>query len=165
MKLFGKSLPEYVRFEQAILWLILAVGLARLVLSLAGLPNGTVKFFSITVVFLVGILYVGIRVPQAGFGGYRHLLPLLYLQAILANGIAILGIVLARFGLHNIYAANEYGGNTGARVHVLGHLGVALIGPLVTWLVAALVMWVTRRFVTPSAAKGATSTPAARGAN
>lgn len=145
MTAFGKSLSEYARFEQVLLWLILAVGLARLVLSLAGLPNGTVAFFSMTVVVLAGIFYCGIRVPMTGFGGYKHLLPLLYLQSVLANGIAILGVLLARFGLHNIFAANEYGGDTRTRYHVLGHVVVMLVAPLVFWLVAALVMWVTRK--------------------
>lgn len=145
MPVFGKSLSDYVRFERVILWLILAVGLARLLLSLAGLPSDTVKFFSMTVVVLAGIFYCGIAVPLAGFGGYRHLLPLLFLQDLLANGISILGIVLARFGLHNIFAANEYGGNTRARYHILGHVIVTIVAPLVTWLVAAAVMWVTKK--------------------
>jgi len=145
MTVFGKSLSEYVRFQRVMLWLLLGVGLARLALSLAGLPNSTVRLASMTVVVLAGVFYCGIRVPQAGFGGYRHLLPLLYLQLVLANAIAILGIVLARFGLPNIYAANEYGGNERARYHVLGHTVVAVIAPLVFWLVAALVMWVTKK--------------------
>lgn len=145
MTVFGKSLSEYARFERLILWLILAVGLARLVLSLAGLPNSVVKLSSITVVVLAGLLYCGIAVPLTGFGGYRHLLPLLYLQHVLAGSLAILGIVLARFGLPNIYAANEYGGDTRTRYHVLGHVVVMIVAPLVTWLVAAFVMWVTKK--------------------
>lgn len=145
MTVFGKSLADYVRFERLILFLILAVGLARLVLSLAGLSNDVVKWFSMTVVVLAGVLFCGIAVPAAGFGGYKHLLPLLYLQNLLAGAIAILGIVLARFGLQNIFAANEYGGNERARYHILGHVVVAIVAPLVLWLVAALVMWITRK--------------------
>lgn len=155
MTAFGKSLSEYARFERAVLWLILAVGLARLVLSLAGLPRGTVALFSMTVVVLAGVLYCGIRVPVAGFGSYKHLLPLLYLQSLLANGIAILGIVLSRLGLHNIYAAAEYGGTQRARYHILGHVVVALVAPLVLWLVAALVMWLTRKIGARPAPAGA----------
>jgi hypothetical protein len=146
MSVFGKSLSEYVRFQRVILLLILAVGLARLVLSLAGLPDSTVKLLSVTVVGLAGVFYYGIRVPQTGFGGYKHLLPLLYIQAVVINGIAILGILLARFGLPNIYAANEYGGSLRARYHILGHAVIGtLIAPLVIWLLAALVMWVTKK--------------------
>jgi hypothetical protein len=145
MTVFAKSLSEYVRFQRVILWLILGVGLARLVLSLAGLPNDTVKLLSMTVIALAGVFYYGIRVPLTGFGGYRHLLPLLFLQGLLANAIAILGILLARFGLQNIYAANEYGGNLRTRYHVLGHVAVTIVAPLVIWLVAALIMWVTKK--------------------
>jgi hypothetical protein len=145
MTVFGKSVSQYARFEQLVLWLILAVGLARLVLSLAGLPNATVALFSMTVIVLAGVFYCGIRVPMAGFGGYRQLLPLLYLQSVLANGIAILGILLSRFGLHNIFAANEYGGDTRTRYHVLGHVVAMLVAPLVLWLVAAAVMWITKK--------------------
>ncbi len=145
MTVFAKNLSEYVRFQRVILWLILGVGLARLVLSLAGLPNDIVKLLSMTVVTLAGVFYCGIRVPQTGFGSYRHLLPLLFLQDLLANTIAIFGILLARLGLQNIYAANEYGGNVRTRYHVLGHVAVMIVAPLVTWLVAALVMWVTKK--------------------
>ena len=42
-RLRQESAAVYVRFERALLWLILAVGLARLVLSLAGLPNDVVS--------------------------------------------------------------------------------------------------------------------------
>ena len=145
MTVFGKRLAEYARFEQVMLWLIGAVGLARLVLSLAGLSNDVVKWFSVTVVVLAGIFYCGVRVPSAGFGGYKHLLPLLYLQSVLAAAIVILGIVLARFGLHNIFAANEYGGDVRARYHILGHLVVMIVAPLVFWGLAALVMWITKK--------------------
>jgi hypothetical protein len=46
MKIFGKTLGEYVRFQKTFLILILAVGLARLALSLAGAPNSTVRWLS-----------------------------------------------------------------------------------------------------------------------
>ena len=42
--IFGKPLSEYVRFERVFLILIVVVGLARLVASLAGMPNTTVRF-------------------------------------------------------------------------------------------------------------------------
>jgi hypothetical protein len=147
MRVFGKSLSEYVRLQQVILWQILAVGLVRLVLSLAGRPNSTVAAWSMTVIALTGVFYCGIRVPQTGFGGYRHLLPPLFLQFALVNGIAILGILLARFGLPNVFVANEFGGSERMRYHALGHVAAAVIEPLVFWLVAALVMWVTKKVV------------------
>jgi hypothetical protein len=145
MTVLGKRLSEYVRFEVLVLWLILAVGVARLALSLAGLPDRTVALFSMTAVVLAGMVYCGIRVALTGFGGYRHLLPLLYLQAVLANVVSITGVLLSSLGLRNIYAADEYAGNEPTAMHLLGHLFMMLVSPLVLWLGAALVMWVTKK--------------------
>jgi hypothetical protein len=47
-----------------------------------------------TVVGLAAIFYYGIRVHTTGFGSYRHLLPLLVIRSAVANGIAILGILM-----------------------------------------------------------------------
>lgn len=144
--MFGKTLLQYVRFQRMVLGLILVVGLARLVLSLAGVPNSQVKFLSMTVVVAGGVFYYGIRVQTSGFGGYKQLLPLLAIQSVLANSIAILGILLARFGLPNIFAAPEYGGRVRTRFHILGHVVVGMIvAPLVGWLIASVTMWVTRK--------------------
>lgn len=145
--IFGKRLSEYVRFQRVILGLIVVIGLARLFLSLAGVSNDVVKFFSMTVVALAGVFYYGIRVPTTGFGGYKHLLPLLFIQSVVANTIAIAGILIARFTQHaNVFTAPEFGGATRARWHILGHVGIGMIlAPLVLWLVAALVMWVTKK--------------------
>jgi hypothetical protein len=46
MKIFGKGFSEYVSFEKGFLILVPVVGLARLGLSLAGVPIATVKFVS-----------------------------------------------------------------------------------------------------------------------
>jgi len=147
MMIFGKPLSEYVRFQRVILALIVVIGLARLFLSLAGVSNDAVKFLSLTVVGLIGVFYYGIRVHTKGFGSYKHLLPLLVIQNVLAHGIAIVEIVIARLTHQpNIFSAPEYGGNAGARAHVLGHVLIGMIGfSLVGWLVASIVLWVTKR--------------------
>jgi hypothetical protein len=144
---FGKSISDYVRFQRVILGLILVVGLARLALSMAGTSNDVVKFISMTVVAIFAIFYYGIRVHTSGFGSYKQLLPLLVLQAVLANSIAILGIVIAHYTHQaNIYTAPEFGGLTRARWHIAGHLVFGnIVGPLVGWLLASIVMWVTKR--------------------
>ena len=49
--------------------LVLVVGLARLGLSLAGVPTATVKFVSLTVL-LLGLIYYSVSVHTSGFG--RH---------------------------------------------------------------------------------------------
>ena len=67
MKVFGKSLSEYVSFSKWILGLIAVVGAGRLALSLAGFPNSEVKWLSVSIAGLLGILYFAVRVPTTGF--------------------------------------------------------------------------------------------------
>jgi hypothetical protein len=149
MKIFGKTLGEYIRFQRVILALILVVGLLRLVLSLAGVPNDTVKWVSMTAVAIAGIFYYGIRAHTSGFGGYKQLLPLLVNQHVLAHGITIIGIIWTiGTGQSNIFSAPEYsGGQDGGNwIHVVAHVGVGMIGfSLVGWLLASGIMWVTKK--------------------
>ena len=56
-KVLGKRLSEYFAFQEVFLALIAVAGVARLGLSLAGVPDGTVKWFSITVVAVASIFY------------------------------------------------------------------------------------------------------------
>jgi hypothetical protein len=143
-KIFGKRLSEYVAFQKVFLALIAVAGIARLGLSLAGLPDATVKWSSLTAVGVVGVFYYGIAVHTSGFGGYRQLLPLLVIQNVLGNSIVIVGIVLAIAGFPNIFAAPEYGGPQWR--HILGHvIGGMGIFSIVEWGVASLVMLVTKK--------------------
>src|SRR6516164_1217837 len=131
MKIFGKSLSEYVSFEKGFLVLILVVGFARLGLSLAGVPNATVKFVSLTVLLLLGLIYYSVRVHTSGFGSYKQLLPVLALAVILDNLIVVSGIMLAMgTGKDNIFSAPEYsgGGNGKTWGHVSGHLIAMVVG-------------------------------------
>jgi hypothetical protein len=147
MMVFGKRLSEYVRFQRVILGLIVVVGLARLLLSLAGVSTDVVRFFSMTVLAIAGVFYYGIRVPTTGFGSYRHLLPLLVIQSVVANLIVISGILISRFTYRpNVFTAPEFGGVMRTRWHILGHVAFGMIvAPLVLWAVASRVMWVTKR--------------------
>jgi hypothetical protein len=145
MKIFGKSLGEYIRFQKAFLIAILVVGLLRLILSMAGLPISTVRLFSVTVVVLIGALYYGIQAPRTGFGTYRHLLPLVFLQAVLSNGIAIAGILIAiATGEDNAFSEPEFGGQ--GAFHVFGHVVFGMgIGSLLSWAISSLAMLVTKK--------------------
>jgi hypothetical protein len=159
MMIFGKSLSEYFAFSKWILGLIALVGVGRLLLSLAGLPNSEVKWLSITIVGLMGIVYFALRVPTSGFGSYRQLLPLLVLQATVANGIVVGGILIAMAtGVDNIYSAPEYSGGVDGKswAHAGAHLlfGIVL-GSLIAWLVAAGLMFIVRKVTPPAAATNA----------
>jgi len=149
--MFGKRLSEYIRFQKVWLALIAAVGLARLGLSLAGLPDSTVTFLSMTVVGWVAIIYYGVAVHTRAFGSYRQILPLVFFQMLLVQAIAVFGILLAIAGLPNIYAAPEYSGPPFARSanqwsHALAHLTIGIVVPtLLGWGVASLVMLITKK--------------------
>jgi hypothetical protein len=148
--MFGKSFAEYVRFQRWMLVLIAAVGVLRLVLSLAGAPNEIVRFFSMTVAALVGLVYYAVAVHTSGFGSYKQILPLLLIQNVLANTIAIAGILLSLAGLPNIFTAPEYGGQISQAFHIGGHVvfGI-LLASLIGWGLASLIMLVTKKVSGP----------------
>jgi hypothetical protein len=145
--MWGKRLGQYLAFQRVVLVLLAVVGLARLVLSLAGLPNATVLWLSMNVVAWAGTLYYGVAVHTKGFGSYRQLLPLVFLQMVLFQSIAVLGILLSIAGFPNIFAAPEYSfGAQSQWVHLLGHVTIGIIVPsLLSWGVASLVMLITKR--------------------
>lgn len=151
MTMFGKPLSEYAAFAKVFLWLIAIVGIARLGLSLAGVENATVKWLSISVVTLIGLVYYSVRVYTSGFGSYKQLLPILFLQSVVAQTIIIAGILIAIFTRRdNIFSAPEYsgGGDGKTWLHAGAHLifGV-IVGSLLGWLIGSVLMWVTKKVV------------------
>jgi hypothetical protein len=154
--MFGKPLSEYIAFAKVFLVLIVIVGVARLGLSLAGIENATVKWLSISVVSLLGLVYYSIRVHTSGFGSYKQLLALIVIQSIIAQAIIIAGIVIAIFtGRHNIFSAPEYSGGGDGRtwLHAGAHLvfGV-IVGSLLGWLIGSVIMFVTKKVAPRDAA-------------
>ena len=149
MKIFGKSLSEYVGFQKVILWLIVIVGVGRLALSLGGVPNSSARWVSITAVILVGAVYCTMKVHTTGFGSYKHLLPLLVIQGALSQLIVAGAIVLAILtNKDNIFSAPEYsGGGDGKNWgHVGAHLLVGfVIAPLAFWLIGCLILLLLRK--------------------
>jgi len=144
---FGKNLSQYLRFQEVILFAIAAVGLLRLGLSLAGLPNATVAWLSMNVVAWAGALYYGVAVERRGFGSYRHILPLAFHTMVVQQAVAVLGIMTAIAGFPNVYAAPEYSmGAQSQWVHALAHLTIGIAVPtLLMWGVGSLALAVTRR--------------------
>src|SRR5207245_5816585 len=148
--IFGKRISEYLRFQRVWLAVLAAVGLARLGLSLAGLPDRTVMWLSMTVIGWAAIFYYGVAVHTRGFGSYRHLVPLILFQMVLVQSIAVFGILLAIAGVPNIYAAPEFSGPPFARstnqwTHPLAHLTIGIVVPtLLGWGVASLVLLITK---------------------
>jgi hypothetical protein len=159
MTIFGRRLSEYVAFSKPFLGLILVVGIARLALSLGGVPNSTAKWLSITAVMWIGVLYFSIRVHTSGFGSYKHLLPIFVLQSLAAQVIVVPAIMLAIFtGQDNIYSAPEFSfGQDGKTwTHVAAHLFIGTtVGSLFGWLVGCLIMFVTKKLVSSKDTKAA----------
>jgi len=149
--MFGKRLTEYLKFQKVWLALIAAVGLARLGLSLAGLPDSAVMFLSMTAVGWAAVIYYGVAVHTKGFGSYKQLLPLMISQVVIVQSIAVTGILLAIAGFPNIYAAPEYSGPPFARStnqwsHALAHLTIGMVVPVLLWWgVGSLVLLITKR--------------------
>ena len=146
--MFGKPTSQYLGFEKVFLGLIAAVGLARLGLSLSGVPDAAVRWLSMNVVLWGGTLYYGAAVHTSGFGSYKQLLPLTFFQTLLFHLIAVTGILLTIAGVPNIYAAPEFSGPAAQNqwLHALAHLTIGLLAAtLIWWGVACLAMWITRK--------------------
>ena len=151
MTIFGKRPSEYVAFSKPFLSLILVVGIVRFVLSVAGVPNSAAKWFSITAVMWIGVLYYSVRVHTSGFGSYKHLLPICVLQSLTAQVIIVPAIILAIFTGHdNIYSAPEFsfGSDGKTWLHVAAHLFIGTtIGSVMSWLVGCLIMFATKKLM------------------
>ena len=151
MVIFGKRLSDYVAFCRVFLVLIFVIGIARLALSLGGVPNSTARWLSMTVTVWIAVIYYSVRVHTSGFGSYKQLLPLMIFQVVLVQAIAVAGIVLAIASFPNIYAAPEYSGPPFARSpnqwnHALAHLTLGIAAPvLLGWGVGSLVLLITKR--------------------
>jgi hypothetical protein len=147
--MFGKKVSQYLEFQKLLLALTAVVGLARLGLSLAGVPDEAVRWLSMNILIWGGAVYYGVAVHARGFGSYKQLLPLVFFQVAILHVIAVAGIVLQIAGFPNIFAAPEYSGPAtmpNQWLHAVSHLTIGMVAaPLVLWAVASLAHWITRR--------------------
>jgi hypothetical protein len=149
MRVMAKPVSQYLNFQRAFLGATAAVGLARLLLSLAGLSDGTVAWLSMSAVVLLGTFYYGVALHTRGFGSYKQLLPLVFFQVALTHGIAVLGILISIAGFPNVFTAPEFSGpvpNPNPWHHLLAHLTIGMIVPtLLLWGIASLVLLITKK--------------------
>ena len=114
--------------------------------------------WGVTVLAIAGVFYYGVRAYTTGFGSYKQLLPLVFNQGVLAHGIVVIGIVIAIMTGHdNVFTAPEYsgGGDGKTWLHVGAHVVLGMfVASLLGWLIASIVMWVTKK-VAPRRAAGA----------
>jgi small basic protein len=144
---------------KVVLALILIVGVLRLALSMAGVPNDTTRWLSMTVLLLVGAVYCGVRVAKTGFGGYRQLLPQMVLLSGGANILAALAILIGIVtGLDNVFTAPEFSGGEDGKTwfHFGAHIVLGLtVFPLVLWGLSSLAMLVAKKLTAPKDAAAA----------
>jgi hypothetical protein len=151
MTVFGKPVSVYVAFSKGVSLLLLIVGVARLALSLAGVPNSTTRWLAMNGVLFFGLFYLAIRIHTTGFGSYKHLLPALVLPCLILHGVAIAGIVLGMITGHdNVFTAPEYAfGQDGKTLfHVGMHLVVGIpSSTVINWLFGCLILLITKKLV------------------
>jgi hypothetical protein len=151
MEIFGKPFAQYVRFCKVFLILVAVTGVTRLVLSLAGAPNATVKWFSMTALAWIAVFYFAVRVHTSGFGTYRHLLPIFAILNLTDQAIAIVGILIAILtGTNNIFSAPEYafGADGKTWFHLGAHVVVGTtVGTLIPWLFGCLIMFISTKLI------------------
>lgn len=147
--IFGKRLSDYVAFCKPFLILIPLVGIIRLALSLGGVSPSLVRFFTMTGLVWIGVIYYSIRVHTTGFGSYKQLLVICALQNWAGQAVAIFAIALSIFtGTANIFSMPEYAFGSDGRTwtHLAAHLFIGTtIGSLVPWGIGSLILLITKK--------------------
>jgi hypothetical protein len=148
MRLFGKTIGEYLRFASGVVALVVVVGVARLALSLAGVPVSATKFLSVTTMSLLGVVYLAVSTYTSGFGSYRQLLPLMVITLGAGSWVSGFAVVLAMItGTDNIYSLPEYSGGGEGKTffHAFAHFFIApFVAGLIAWGLSSLVMLATK---------------------
>jgi hypothetical protein len=146
--MFGKKLSEYVRFERVILILIAVAFISRLVVGMSGVEIAKARWVSINIVLLLGLIYCAVNVHLSGFGSYKQLLGLLFIQTGFAHILIACAILMAVVsGVDNIYTNPEFFNHQNGRnlIHVFMHVVAAIILPLIAWAIGSVILFVTRR--------------------
>jgi hypothetical protein len=137
----GKSLSEYLRFQSWLLALVLAVFAIRLGFS--------VRWASLNALEGIGLLCYAVAVPLRGFGSYKQLLVLLFVQIALTHLLISLAIVLGIVtASQNMFTRPEFsqGFNGSTWLHAGLHLIAIAMLPFICWIIAAPILCVTKMF-------------------
>jgi hypothetical protein len=116
---------------------IALMGVIRFALTMAGYPNGVVKFASMTVIVTIGTVYFAFasrthkeRLKSA----YLLILPYMIVE------VAALGYTWAS-GRETIFHAQEYSFGVGVGAHTIGHLVGGLTWEPLSLFVVMEVLW------------------------
>jgi len=143
MTRYGQRLARYARFVRVGMALIVLIGLARFAAGVTGVPyERATHLLSVTITTMVLAVVYGGRAAATGFGGYRHLLPMVVMLALAMYGFIVAAILVEGLGgIHGYFHAPGRGLAPGG-MSVLSHIGGQLlamtfsIGPF--WLLAAV---------------------------
>ncbi len=143
MSVFGKSLQDYFLFVRTGLILLLAVGVARFILGVSGVPYDRITHLvSMSILALVLAVIYGQQVAAREFGGYRHLLVIASLLSVTMYGFIILAILVEGLGgIHGIFHAPGAGNapmGMGIGQHIVGQLLVMVAFVPILWGLASL---------------------------
>jgi hypothetical protein len=141
MSIFGKSLGDYARFARTGMILIVLMGLARFITGISGVPyDRATHLLSVSILtFLLSLIY-GQKAAASGFGGYRHLLPMVYMLSASMYGFIVVAILLEGWGgihgyFHHPFAPLGMSVTTHAVLQLIAGLGGT---PLALWGMASL---------------------------
>jgi hypothetical protein len=104
--------------SRAFVGAILAMGILRFALTVSGVPNETVKYFSMSAIIMAGTVYYALTTDthmERLRAGYLLFIPYMIIE------VAALGYTWLT-GHQTIFHANEYSFGTSIGTHTLGHL-------------------------------------------
>ena len=148
MTVFGRPLSQYITFCKPFLILIPLVGITRLALSLSGTPNETARWFSMTALVWIAVVYYSIRIHTSGFGSYKQLLVVCALLNLTTQVVSIAGILISIVtGTDNIFTAPEFSFAVSSQwAHVAAHVFIGTTaGSLVPWIIGSLILLIARK--------------------
>src|SRR5262249_27945799 len=97
---------------------IAAMGVLRFILTVSGVPNPIVKYFSMTAIMMAGIVYFAIASST-----HKERLKDAYLLVLPYVTIEVLALAYTWVsGQQTIFHAREYSFGTSVGMHTLGHL-------------------------------------------
>jgi len=121
----------------------LLMGLVRFALTVAGLPDAFVKFFSMTVILLAGTVYFALRTEthkERLKAGYLLMFPYMVVE------VAALGYTWAT-GRQTIFHSADYSFGTSIAVHTIGHFAGGLTWEPLSAFVVMEIIWLIARMI------------------
>jgi hypothetical protein len=123
--------------------LIVLIGLARFTAGVMGVPyERATHLLSITITTMVLAVVYGARAAATGFGGYRHLLPMVVMLALAMYGFIVAAILVEGLGgVHGYFHAPGRGlapGGMSVPFHIGGQLLATPFSIGSFWLLAAV---------------------------